>query len=211
MADIFISYSRLDHDRLQPIVERLDSLGYSVWWDRRKRAGQARVEEIERELGAARAVMTVWSRQARNSTWVHAESSSALDQNKLLQLKLDNMTPPTPFDALPIADMSGARSEWGPIEDALARLVRGEAASPALPDAANVGLLATVSAAGAPKLLGAACACTLAAYAGAASAAHRGVMAPEQLQIALMAMLAVGAVCALVAGQRLLAVARAGG
>ena len=33
MADIFISYSRDDRPRVEPLAEALVSAGYSVWWD----------------------------------------------------------------------------------------------------------------------------------------------------------------------------------
>ena len=52
MADVFISYSRLDHERVKPLADRLTSLGYSIWWDKHLRAGQVFVDEIERQLDA---------------------------------------------------------------------------------------------------------------------------------------------------------------
>ena len=88
MADVFISYSRLDHERVKPIADRVVSLGYSIWWDRRLRPGQVFVDEIERELDGARAVLTAWSSNARNSTWVYAESSRGLDAGKPVPQRL---------------------------------------------------------------------------------------------------------------------------
>lgn len=209
MADVFISYSQLDHERVKPIADRLTSLGYSVWWDRRLRPGQVCVDEIERELDGARAVLTAWSRNARNSTWVYAESGRALDEGKLLQLRLDDAQPPLPFDALELADMSTEQPQWGPLEDALARMVRGETAE--TDKKPGVGVLATPAAAGAPKLLSVATGASLAAYAAAVSAAYNGVMPPEQLRWALIGVLAVGGASALVSAQRLAAITRAGG
>jgi hypothetical protein len=209
LADVFISYSRLDQERVKLIADRLTSLGYSVWRDRPLRTGQAFVDEIERELDSARAVLTVWSHNARNSTWVFAESSRALDAGKLLQLRLDRAQPPLPFDALECADMSADRAEWGQLEDALSRMVRGSGASDAKESVTGVGPLATPAAAGAPKLLSIATGAALVAYAGAVSAAYAGVMAPEQLQLALFGVLAVAGVSALVSAQRLAAIARA--
>ncbi len=210
LADVFISYSRLDHDRVQPIADRLTSLGYSIWWDKHLRAGQVFVDEIERQLDASCAVLTAWSHNARNSTWVYAESSRGLDARKFLQLKLDNVQLPLPFDALQAADMSGA-GQWGPLEDSLTRLVRnGQAPEPArrIP---GVGPLATPPPAGSPKLITAATTATLAAYSGAVSATYNGVMSPEQLQIALVGMMGVAGACAALSAHRLFAVTRAGG
>lgn len=211
MADIFISYSRLDHDRVRPIADRLTSLGYSIWWDKHLRAGEVFVDEIERQLDAARAVLTAWSHHARASTWVYAEASRGLDHNKFIQLRLDAVQLPLPFDALQVADISSERSEWGPLEAALQRLVR-QGQAPAPPGRVPTpGLLATPAAAGTPKLLTTASTATLLAYAGAVSATYNGAMTPEQLHIALTGMLGVGAACSALSAHRLFTVLRAGG
>ncbi len=211
MADVFISYSRLDHDRVQPITDRLGSLGYSIWWDKHLRAGEAFVEEIERQLEQARAVLTIWSANSRNSTWVYAESSRGLDNNKFLQIRLDTIQPPLPFDALQLSDMSGGRGEWGPLEAALARLVKQGVAPEPERRVPSPGPLATPQAAGMPKVLTLASTAALAAYAGAVSATYNGVMTPDQLQVALTGVLGVAGACTALSAHRLIAVTRAGG
>jgi hypothetical protein len=211
VADVFISYSQLDHARVRVIAERLTSLGYAIWWDQPRRGGQAFVEECERQLDAARVVLTVWTHHARNSTSVFAQSAHALDADKLLQLRLDVVAPAAPFDARAVADMSGERAEWGPLEDQLQRLVRG---SPSPEPAARVAFprpFATPAPVGAPKLLTGAALLTLLAYAGAVSATYTGAMTPEQLQFVLTGMIGVGGACAALAAHRLLIVRRAGG
>lgn len=187
------------------------SLGYTIWWDKNLRAGQVFVDEIERQLDSARAVLTVWSHHARASTWVYAEASRGLDANKFLQLRLDNVQLPLPFDALQAADMSTDRATWGPLEASLQRLVRqGQAPEPER-RVPTPGALATPAAAGAPKLLTTATTATLLAYAGAVSATYNGAITPDQLQIALTGMLGVGAACAALSAHRLYTVLRAGG
>lgn len=165
--------------------------------------------EAEQRLESARAVLAIWSRNARNSTWVHAESLIAADACKLLQMRLDGTPPPPPFNALPIADMSGERGEWGPLEDMLARLVRQGEAPPR--PAVKFGLLTTPAAAGTPKLLAIAAGAALAAYAGAMSAAIDGVMSPDQLQIVLTGIIGVAGLSAMLTAYRVFAIARAGG
>jgi hypothetical protein len=210
LADIFISYSRLDVDRVRPIAERLTSLGYSIWWDKDLQAGDRFADEIERQLDAARAVLTAWSHNARNSTWVYAESSRGLDAQKLLQLQLDSVQLPLPFDALQCAEVGAERAEWGPLEAALQRLVR-QGAPPEIVHAPRYGALATPAPAGSPKLLTFASGATLAAYAGALGAAYNGLMTPDQLQIALMGMVGVAGGSALLTAHRLISIERAGG
>lgn len=210
MADVFISYSRLDHDRVKPIADRITSLGYSIWWDKHLRAGQVFVDEIERQLDSARVVLAAWSGNARNSTWVYAEAARGLDQNKFLQVRLDNAELPLPFNALQAANMSGG-GEWGTLEHSLTSMVRGGAPPEPQRRIPSPGVLATPAAAGAPKLLTTATGATLIAYAGAVGATYNGVMTPDQLQLALYAMLGVAGVSAALSAQRLLSVTRAGG
>ncbi len=207
LADVFISCSRLDRDRVQPIAERLSSLGYAVWWDARD--SQASADEIERQFSEARAVVTVWSDSARSSSWVLAQSAQAIEDNKLLQMQIDAVRLPAPFDALKVAEIHSGKSEWGMLEAALAALV-GENRPPEVIDhRAMRGAQPNI--AGAPRLLLVAVTMTLAAFAGALSAGFNGVIPPDQLQLALLVVLAVGGLCAAVAGQRLYAIRRAGG
>lgn len=208
MADVFISYSRLDHERVKPIADRLVSLGYSIWWDKHLRAGQVFVDEIERQLDGARAVLTAWSHNARDSTWVYAESSRGLDARKFAQLRLDDVRLPLPFDALQAADMTGS-GEWGPLEDTLSQIVGHGRAPSAV--ATNLGALATPPPAGSPKLLTTATTAVLLAYGGAVSATYNGVMTPDQLQLALIGMIGASGASAVLSAHRLFSVQRAGG
>ncbi|MBX3430908.1 MAG: toll/interleukin-1 receptor domain-containing protein [Hyphomonadaceae bacterium] len=207
LADVFISCSRLDRGRVQPIAERLSSLGYSVWWD--ARAGQASASEIERQFSEARAVVTVWSDHARNSSVVLAQSAAALDENRLLQMQIDTGRPPAPFDTLKVAEIHSGKSEWGVLEASLAALVREKRPPEVIDHRAASGARPTI--AGAPRLLLVAGATALVAFAGALSAGFNGVMRPDQMQIALLGVMAVGGLCAAAAAQRLLSIRRAGG
>lgn len=207
MADVFISCSRLDRDRVTPIAERLSSLGYSVWWDGRE--GQARFDEIERQYADARALVTIWSDNARNASWVIAQSAQALDDEKLLQMRIDDVRLPAPFDDLKIAELHSGKSEWGMLEAALAGLVRDsrplESVDHRTVQQARPNLVAM------PRMLLVAVTAALVAFAGALTATFNGVMRTDQLQLALIGVLVVGALCALVAGQRFFTIRRAGG
>lgn len=210
MADVFISYSRLDHDRVRPIADRLSGLGISIWWDRQLRAGQVFVDEIERQLDAAKVVLTAWSHNARNSTWVYAESARGLDAKKFMQVRLDNAQLPLPFDALQSCDLTGRRQEWDRVETSLRDMLRGGQTEP-LRRIRDLGPLATPDVAGSPKLLSSATTATLIAYAGAVSAMEQGALSPEDMQLALTGMMGVAGASSVLTAQRLLAIARAGG
>ena len=207
LADVFISYSRLDRDRVQPIAERLSSLGYSVWWNARDE--QARVDEIERQFVEAPAVVTVWSDNARNSSWVLAQSARALDEEKLLQMRLDDIRLPVPFETLKVAELHSGKSEWGMLEAALAGLVREQ--RPLEPIDHRAVQNAQPNLVAAPRALLAAATIALVAFSGAVTAAYNGVMRIDQLQLAMLGVLVVGALGALVAAQRLFSIRRAGG
>lgn len=207
MADIFISYSRLDRERVKPLAERLSSLGYSVWWTGAERARQAPVDERERALHEARAVLVVWSGNGRDTIEVQADAACALDAGKLLQVKLEPVAPPPPFNAVAAADMAGG-GEWGPLEHALARLIKGEERSASQPRT-NLGPAPVLAASGAPTLVTIAIAAVLAAFAGALSAGWNGVMTPDQLRIALFGVLGVATLCAGMTAFRLFTILRA--
>ena len=207
MADVFISYSQLDRERVKPLAERLASLGYSVWWDKPERARQASVDERERAFEQSRAVLVVWSLSGRDAMEIHGDAAHALDCGKLLQLKIEPVTLPPPFDALPVANMIGA-GEWGPLEHAIARLVKnGEGDAPAA--RAQLGPAPMIAATGSPKLVAVAVTAVLAAFAGAVGASFNGVMTPSQLQIALVGMLGVAGACAGLSAHRLYTIIRA--
>lgn len=209
MADIFVSYSRLDQERAKPIVERLNSLGYSVWSYATARRGAAFENEVQRELDAARAVLVVWSNGARNASWVIAEAAAARDAGKLVQMRIDGAEIPAPFARDTIADMSGTKSEWGPLEDALAQIVKAGVRAEA--GGQSVGWFATPPATGMPKLTLFAVGAAIFAFAGALAALDIGVLTPDQAQPLFMALLAVGAICFSLTALRLRALTRAGG
>ena len=70
MADVFISYSSEDRDRIAPLAAVLEQAGYSIWWDQQLRGGAVYSDEIEKELLVAKAVIVAWSKQSVASRWV---------------------------------------------------------------------------------------------------------------------------------------------
>ncbi|MEQ1619428.1 MAG: hypothetical protein ABL883_13920 [Terricaulis sp.] len=192
MADVFISSSRLDEDRVAPIAERLASLGHAV---ARRDAPAA--------INGAHAVVVIWSRTARASLRVSAEAAYAAERGVLVQMQIDPVAPPAPFDALPAASFHGENSEWGILEDALAKIANGERQVGAPPRAASLSPI------GAPGIVLAALAATLLAQAGALSSAVAGGLALSQLGVVLTGALACAGLCVLVSVWRMLAAVRA--
>lgn len=117
MAQIFLSYSRANQAEAQAVAEGIEADGRSLWWDRRLAAGADYGAVIEREIEAADKVVVAWSATARDSLWVRAEASEALDRKKLVQINFDGVKPPLPFNMLHFLDFRGwsgdrADSPW---------------------------------------------------------------------------------------------------
>lgn len=105
MADIFLSYSSEDRERVMPLVKRFDSAGYSVWWDRSIGIGASFDREIERELDASSCVVVVWSKFSIKSDWVRNEASDGYERDVLVPLRIDDVRPPLEFRRAQTADL----------------------------------------------------------------------------------------------------------
>src|ERR1051325_4249169 len=140
MADLFLSYAREDRDAAEALARALYNRGWTVWWDRRVPPGQTFAEVIERELGQARCVIVLWSRNSLNSDWVKNEAAEAAARRALVPVRIENVTPPFEFRRIQAEDLFNWQSGFGgPDFDAclaaIERLVRrtAEVAMPRKP------------------------------------------------------------------------------
>lgn len=177
------------------MVARLQSLGYQA------------VESAE--IVDCDVVLALWTERARDSLRMHECCALALDADKLVQATLDAAAPPRPFDALPCPNLSGERAEFGPLEDAIARIAN-ERAPPAHLRSPQAGLLMTPAVLGAPKLVLTASGAALAAFAGLMTTVQNNFITLEQLQVALSGIVGVSALCAALTAYRLWAIRRSG-
>lgn len=106
MADIFVSYASEDLGRVVPLVEALETEGFSVWWDRRIGMGSSFDREIERELTAASCILVLWSRASIDSDWVREEASEGLEREILVPARLEDCRLPLGFRRAQTADLS---------------------------------------------------------------------------------------------------------
>ncbi len=121
MTDVFISYARKNRDRVEKVATGFETGGYDLWWDKALQAGDNYAMKIEKALGEAKSVVVCWSQQAKDSLWVRAEATEALDNDKLVQIKLDESRMPLPFNVLqmiPFDKWNGKRQspEWSALE-----------------------------------------------------------------------------------------------
>lgn len=111
VADVFISYAHRNARQVARVTEQFQGSGLSLWWDDHLRAGDDFALKIEREIDDAGAVLVMWSDAARNSLWVRAEATEALDNDKLVQARLDGVKPPLPFTIVQMVDLRGWRGK----------------------------------------------------------------------------------------------------
>jgi adenylate cyclase len=128
---IFLSYARSAEPVAKTIAGVLRNRGYSLWWDDDLPAHRAYSDVIEERLNSAKAVLVVWSRDGAKSEWVRAEADAARHSHKLVQLSMDGVLPPMPFNQIQcpaLRDWTGDIDEpaWRKIESSIAELVRGE-------------------------------------------------------------------------------------
>ena len=132
MADVFVSYARSTVGQAERIADELRALGYSVWRDDQLPAHRAFSDVIEERLRAAKAVIVVWSADAKQSHWVRAEADLAREAGTLVQLSIDGAIPPMPFSQIQCADMNGWSGDpnaagWRKVVSSVAALTGGAA------------------------------------------------------------------------------------
>ena len=138
MADIFISYARSTADTAAQVADALNALGYTVWRDDALPAHRAYADEIQAELDASRAVVVIWSADAVRSEWVRSEADRGRAQRKLVQVTVDGVALPMPFDQIQCADLSAWRGEqdtagWRTVLASIAALTGAGPETPSAP------------------------------------------------------------------------------
>lgn len=116
MADIFVSYKAEDRRRVEPLVDALESDGFSVWWDEQIGGGTAWRHTIETELDAAKCVLVVWSRRSAGpeGTFVQDEAAHAQQRRVYVPVTIERVRLPIGFgeiQALPLIGWRGDRSD----------------------------------------------------------------------------------------------------
>ncbi|GAA4712196.1 toll/interleukin-1 receptor domain-containing protein [Sphingomonas lutea] len=97
MANVFLSYDRVNATAARSIAKTLEKSGHSVWWDQRIHGGAEFSREIERALGDADAVLVLWSRESIESAWVRDEAAAGRDRGRLVPLSIDGTEAPLGF------------------------------------------------------------------------------------------------------------------
>ncbi len=127
MADVFVSHSRSDRPKVEPIVAALRGLGLEVWFDVELAAGASFAEEISRKVQRAKAVLVLWSLRSVESEWVRAEALVGRDRDVLVPAFLEVIDLPPPWNTSHTEDLSrwkGDQSDpaWQKIVTRIAQL-----------------------------------------------------------------------------------------
>ncbi|MCA0422185.1 MAG: TIR domain-containing protein [Proteobacteria bacterium] len=128
MADVFISYSHHDAERVAPIASALKELGLSVWYDPNLKPGQDYERVIADQLSDAKAIIVCWSLKSVESRWVKGEASFADDQGLMVPVRLDDCRLPLPFGVLHREDLinwsgDATQKAWRSILERIGQLV----------------------------------------------------------------------------------------
>ncbi len=104
--NIFISYAYKDVERVRPIAEELEKMGWVVFWDHKIPSGKKWPIYLKEKLDESHCVLVVWSRDSIKSNWVHAEVDEAQNRHILIPVLLDAVEPPLGFRNIQAADLS---------------------------------------------------------------------------------------------------------
>jgi hypothetical protein len=111
MADIFLSYSSRDKERITPLVQIFEQQGWSVWWDYKIRVGTEFDEIIEAEIIASRCVVVIWSNASVQSHWVKSEADEGRKRGILAPVLIDNVDIPLGFRRIEAANLTDWQRE----------------------------------------------------------------------------------------------------
>jgi len=146
MTDIFLSYTEKDREQARRVAAMLESVGWSVWWDRRIPAGETWRGVLEKALGNMRCMIVLWSARSIESEWVYEEATEGRRLGKLVPVMIEAVRPPAGFREIQAADLTnwdgsrefdGMRMLIADLENLLGKPVPATAVSPEKP--ANQG------------------------------------------------------------------------
>ncbi len=113
MSDIFICYSHSDKTIATRLRDRLEREDWSVWMDLHIDAGHRWADEIQAQLAAARAVVTLWSHRSVASRFVMDEAHEAAERGIIFPVRLEELRIPYGFRQFQTPDLFG----WHGSED----------------------------------------------------------------------------------------------
>src|SRR4051812_25069778 len=87
-ADIFLSYSTRDHERVRLIADKLSDVGFRVFVSNDLGPGVSWRAMIDHYLNNSDTTLVCWSQAAVESEWVIAEAEYARQDKRLVACKI---------------------------------------------------------------------------------------------------------------------------
>lgn len=107
MADIFLSYTEKDREQARRLAATLESVGWTVWWDRRIPAGETWRNVLQQALHDMRCMVVLWSAHSIESEWVCEEATEGRRLDRLVPVLIEQVRPPAGFREIQAADLTG--------------------------------------------------------------------------------------------------------
>lgn len=117
-VDVFLSYARIDKERVAPFAQLLEAQGWTVFWDPQIAPGQRWDNLIKTRLDNARCIIVMWTAASVESQWVKDEASNGRDRQILVPVALDDTKPPLGFGMIQTASLGG----WPKVADKAAEV-----------------------------------------------------------------------------------------
>src|SRR5262249_45362033 len=114
VADIFVSYARVDRDKVRGLIPILESQGWSVFWDPAIEPGQRWDNLIAGELEGARCVVAIWSQASVLSSWVKDEATRGREREVLIPVSIDGARAPLGFRHIQMEQID----DWAAVRNA---------------------------------------------------------------------------------------------
>lgn len=133
MADVFLSYARVDLAKAERVKGALEAAGVSVFFDvEGLDGGDVFPDVLDREVKTAGAVVSLWSPHSLSRPWVKQECSIGLKRKCLVPVAIEplgELDVPVAFEGLQVIDFTGFHgrtdtAEWRQLMRALARTLK---------------------------------------------------------------------------------------
>lgn len=133
MADVFLSYARVDLAKAERVKGALEAAGLSVFFDvEGLDGGDVFPDVLDREVKTAGAVVSLWSPHSLSRPWVKQECSIGLKRKCLVPVAIEplgELDVPVAFEGLQVIDFTGFHgrtdtAEWRQLMRALARTLK---------------------------------------------------------------------------------------
>jgi len=107
MSDVFISYSREDIKKIEPLVKKLKEKGLSIFWDQDIEIGEDEIDSyIRKKIDNAKCMIVFWSNNSsQNSDWVIGEANLALKRKILVPVEIEPVRKPIRFESINAIEM----------------------------------------------------------------------------------------------------------